>query len=247
MSENENQPAPSKQTSSVPLKKETVRVTLKAADAPPAVAPPAPTVAPPVATVPGSAPVVRPPTPSAPGAPAAPTVGGAPRPPGPAPTIPLKPVGAPTAPGMGAPTIRLATAPGPGSTGAPTIPLRPSGAPTAPGAGPTVALPKATVQLQAPTQPLGTARPTLTQSPTLQGEEEEDEGSGETVGNVLSIVGFIAAIALLAFQLMISNTWVGADYVQNPGEEKGTPKSYNAPAESPADRSLLNELFASEQ
>lgn len=243
MSENENQPAPSKQTSSVPLKKETVRVTLKAADAPPAAGPPAPTVAPPVATVPGSAPVVRPPTPTASGAP---TVGGAPRPPGPAPTIPLKPVGAPTAPGMGAPTIRLATAPGPGSTGAPTIPLRPSGAPTAPAPGPTVALPKATVQLQAPTQPLGTARPTLTQAPTLQGEEDEDEGSGETVSNVLSVVGFIAAVALVAFQLMIANTWVGAKYVQAPGEEKGTPKSYNAPAESPADRSLLSEIFSSE-
>ena len=57
MSENENQPpAPSKQTSSVPLKKETVRVTLKAADAPPAV---------PSATVP-MAPPVRPPVPTAP-------------------------------------------------------------------------------------------------------------------------------------------------------------------------------------
>jgi len=244
MSENENQPAPSKQTSSVPLKKETVRVTLKAADAPLAAGPPAPTVAPPVATVPGSAPVVRPPTPTAPGAP---VIGGAPRPPGPAPTVPLKPIGAPTAPGMGAPTIRLATAPGPGSTGAPTIPLRPSGAPTAPAPGPTIALPKATVQLQAPTQPLGTARPTLTQSPTLQGEEDEDEGSGETVANVLSIVGFIAACAVLAFQIMMAQTWVGSKYVQAAGELKGTPKSYSPPAESAPDRSLMNELFSSEK
>lgn len=232
MSENENQPAPSKQTSSVPLKKETVRVTLKAADAPPAVGSATPTFAPPVATVPGSAPVVRPPTPTSPGGP--------PRPSGPAPTVPLKPMGAPTAPGMGAPTIRLATAPGPGSTGAPTIPLRPSGAPTAPAPGPTIALPKATQLLQAPTQPLGTARPTLTQAPTLQGEDDDDEGSGETVANVLSIVGFIAALAVLAFQLMITNTWINAKYEGKPGVGDKPPAENPRPGE-------WGQLFESEQ
>lgn len=196
MSENENQPAPSKQTSSVPLKKETVRVTLKAADAPPA------------ATLPGGAPVVRPPTPG--GAPTAPSVGIRP----PAPTIPLRPAGAPTVPGAGpAPTIPLrpAGAPtAPGAGPAPTIPLRTAGAATLPGAGPGVALPKATVQLQAPTQPLGTGRPALTQSATLQLDDEE-EGAASGVATALSVVGFIAALAVLAFQLMISSTWINAE------------------------------------
>jgi hypothetical protein len=104
MSENENQPpTPSKQTSSVPLKKETVRVTLKAADAPSV----------PSSTVP-LAPPVRPPVP-----------GGAPRP---APTIPLRPPGAATAP---APTIRLATS-APMRPTTPTSPLGVGSAPTLP-------------------------------------------------------------------------------------------------------------------
>jgi hypothetical protein len=128
-------------------------------------------------------------------------------------------------------------------TGAPTIPLRSPGAPTTPGAvpapGPTIALPKATVQLQAPTQPLGTARPTLTQAPTLQSEDDEDEGSGETVANVLSIVGFIAALAVLAFQLMISNTWIHAKYEGKPGVGD------KPPAEKTTQE--WGELFQSEQ
>ena len=105
MSDNENK-NPSKQTSSVPLKKETVRVTLKAADAPPAVpsatlpANPAPTIKPP--TPPVAPPAPRPPSAQPPSG--APT---APKPPAPAPTIPLRTSGAPTA--AGAPTIKLAT------------------------------------------------------------------------------------------------------------------------------------------
>ncbi|BCU76998.1 hypothetical protein [Luteolibacter sp. LG18] len=205
MSENENQPpAPSKQTSSVPLKKETVRVTLKAADAPPA------------ATLPGGAPVVRPPSPTAPPVPSG--LGGGPRPPAPAPTIPLRPAGAPTVPGAPTAPGGAPRPPGP----APTIPLRPAGAPTlppaaggasaAPAPGPTVALPKATVQLQAPTQPLGTAaRPSFSQAATLQADDEEDSAGGEGIANALSVVGFIAALAVLAFQLMIANTWISAE------------------------------------
>ena len=204
MSENENQPAPSKQTSSVPLKKETVRVTLKAADAPPA------------ATLPGGAPVVRPPTPG--GAPTAPSVGIRP----PAPTIPLRPAGAPTVPGAGpAPTIPLRPAGAPtvpGAGPAPTIPLRAAGAPTLPGGAPGagVALPKATVQLQAPTQPLGTGRPAMTQSATLQ-MDDEDEGAASGASTALSVVGFIAALAVLAFQLMIANNWINAEDNPNKG------------------------------
>ncbi|MFZ9937004.1 MAG: hypothetical protein ACO3JG_08060 [Luteolibacter sp.] len=106
MSENENQPpAPSKQTSSVPLKKETVRVTLQAADAPKV----------PTSSVP-LAPPVRPPVP-----------GGAPKPP--APTVPLR---APAAAGPPAqPTINLAPTPTPLPPTSPA--LKPAGAaPTLP-------------------------------------------------------------------------------------------------------------------
>lgn len=211
MSENENQPpTPSKQTSSVPLtkqtssvplKKETVRVTLKAADSPPAV---------PSATV-SMAPPVRPPVP---GAPPTPT-GGPPRPPAPAPTIPLRPSGAPT---VGpAPTIRLATSPVAGAVkpaGAPTVPLRPVGA-----GAPTIALPKATVQLQPPTQPLGTAFSAKPQLATVQADEEEEEEAGEGVIKILSGVGFAAALIVLIFQLMAANTWISVE--DNPNKEEG--------------------------
>ena len=175
--ENENQASvPSKQTSSVPLKKETVRVTLKAADAPPAV---------PSATVP-MAPPVRPPVP--PGAPTAPMA--------PAPTIALRPAAKTT--GLSpAPTIRLATAT------APTSALRPPGGP------PT--LPKATVQLQAPTQPLGTAFPAPSQVALFKVEEEEEEEPYSLLVKVLSGVGFAAAIAVLVLQLMISDVWISVE------------------------------------
>lgn len=173
MSENENQPpVPSKQTSSVPLKKETVRVTLKAADAPPAV---------PSATVP-MAPPVRPPVPGAPPTPTAP-----------APTIPLRSAGSRTA--TPAPTIRLATS---GATSA----LRPGG-----GGIPT--LPKATVQLQAPTQPLGTSFPT-SQGATFKVEEEEEDANSGLV-NILAGVGFAAAVLVLIFQLLLAKTWISVE------------------------------------
>ncbi len=166
---------------------------MKAADAPPAV---------PSATVP-VAPAVRPPTPTAP-----PTA--APRPPAPAPTIPLRTAGAPTAAGAApAPTIRLATSAAP--IGAPTKPGGPAlgGAPT---------LPKATVQLQAPTQPLGTSFPSASQAATLQMEDEEEEDANEGVVNILAGVGFADALAILAFQLMLANTWISADDNPRQGE-----------------------------
>ena len=187
-------PAP-KQTSSIPLKKETVRVTLKASDAPPAT-PNAPVVAaptkPPMPTGLGAAP----PAPSV----AAPTAG-APKPPAPAPTIALRPAGAPSAPAP-APTIKLNTPGAPtvaGAAPARTVPL---------GAGPagaTVSLPKATVQLQPPTQPLGTATPTFSTA-TIQTDEDESE-KGENVATVLAIVGFLAAAAVLVIQFMTFNVW----------------------------------------
>lgn len=196
MSENENQPpSPSKQTSSVPLKKETVRVTLKAADAPPAV---------PSATVP-SAPPVRPPVPGGPPTATAPTA--APRPTvAPAPTIPLRTAGAPSA-ASPAPTIKLATSSAP--IGAGTSALRPGGAPSLPGG--TATLPKATVQLQAPTQPLGTSLSSSTQAVTMRVEEDEEEEGNDTVVKVLARVGFAAALAVLAFQLMVAKIWINAE------------------------------------
>ena len=173
MSDQENQPpSPSKQTSSVPLKKETVRVTLKAADAPPAI---------PSATVP-MAPPVRPPVPSGPPSP----TGSAPRPP--APTIPLRQAG--TAPMSPAPTIRLA----------------PTG-----GALPAAGLPKATVQLQKPTIPIGAGAP----PPTRQSfEEESDEEGNEGIVNILSGLGFAAAIVVFFFQVTTAKTWI--DVEDNP-------------------------------
>jgi hypothetical protein len=126
---------------------------------------------------------------------------GAPKAPAPAPTIALRPAGAPTAPAP-APTIRLNTPGAPTAPGAParTIPL---GAPAAGGA--TVSLPKATVQLQPPTQPLGTATPTFSTAPTIQ--TEDDEEKGETAANILSIVGFLAAAAVLVIQFMTFKIW----------------------------------------
>ncbi len=194
MSENDNQPPVpskqtgsiplSKQTSSVPLKKETVRVTLKAADAPPAV---------PSATVP-MAPPVRPPVP---GGPPTPT-GGPPRPPAPAPTIPLRTAGAPTM--SPAPTIRLATS-------APTGAIRPGGAATPP----TMALPKATMQLQTPTAPLGTSFSSPSQMATMQADDDDDQEAGEGMASILSGVGLAAALVVLAFQLMTASNWISAD------------------------------------
>jgi hypothetical protein len=217
----------SKQTSLVPLKKETVRVTLKASDA-----------SVPSATVPLAQPM-RPPL-----SPTAPTIG-APRPPAPAPTIALKkgppttPAPAPTIPlrtsvptPTATPTIRLATTNSPIGT----APLKPSGSasvpslppgmpatnlsvtPTVPGVTPT--LPKATVQLQPPTQPIGTTPPSLSQAATLKVDQldEEDEGATGSLLKILSGVGLAAAVALLAFQLMLADVWISVEDNPAPGD-----------------------------
>jgi hypothetical protein len=175
MTENDNSPpTPTKQTSSVPLKKETVRVTLKAADAPPAV---------PSSAVPMSPPVIAP----VPGTPPTPTT--------PAPTIPLRPVGKPmSAP---APTIRLAT------TAAPTSALAPGAA------SPT--LPKATVQLQAPTRPLGTSFPTSSQIATFKVEDEDEAEPDTLIVRILSGLGFAAALTALGLQLQLADIWISGD------------------------------------
>ncbi len=215
MTEPENQqPLPSKQTSSVPLKKETVRVTLKAADAPRAVSLPTPAAATPVVS---ASPVVPPSgvatsTPTAPlKAMGAPTVRTAP-----APTIPLKTMGAPTVRPAPAPTIPLKTtgAPTARPAPAPTIPLKTVGAPTG-----AVLLPKATVQLAPPTSPL--QPPGIAPSQALSfrtvAEEEEEEEKPDTLSTVFSILGFVAALVILSFQILTSMTWLNAPDNPQPG------------------------------
>lgn len=218
MSENENK-TPSKQTSSVPLKKETVRVTLKAADAPPAVpsatlpVSPAPTIKPPT-------PPVAPPAPTAPKPPTAtmPPSGAptAPRAPTPAPTIPLRTAGAPTAPG--GPTIKLATTNAP--IGAPTIALKTANTPLPGGGGaPTVSLPKATVALNPPTKPLSPTSASATQKPTLStAHENADESGAEGFSKVLAAVGLVAAIVVLGLQLKIANIWIAVEDNERSGD-----------------------------
>jgi hypothetical protein len=53
---------------------------------------------------------------------------------------------------------------------------------------------------------------------TLAANEEEEEGENEGIVNILSIVGFVAAIVVLAFQLMNASTWVSAEDNPRTGE-----------------------------
>lgn len=80
-----------------------------------------------------------------------------------------------------------------------------------------MALPKATVQLQPVTQPLGTSFAQSISSLQAADEEEEEEG-GEGLVKILSIVGFVAALVVLSFQLMTANTWISAADNQKVGD-----------------------------
>ena len=189
-----------KQTSTVPLKKETVRVTLKANPETPRAETPSIEGAPSIAA--------GPPPPSAPPAPpVAPVVAVAPTP---APTIRLKTAaGGTTGTPAPTPTVRLNT--GAHIAGAPTVPLqtRPLTT-TAPAAkAPTMQLPKATVQLN-PTKPLGPpTAPGTAQIGTMHvvdDEESEKAHKEATVVAIFSILAFVASVVLLAGQLM---TWTG--------------------------------------
>lgn len=51
-------------------------------------------------------------------------------------------------------------------------------------------------------------------------EEEEEEGANDGVVKILAGVGFAAALALLAFQLMLANTWISVE------QEKDTNPRY---------------------
>lgn len=80
-----------------------------------------------------------------------------------------------------------------------------------------MALPKATVQLQAPTQPLGTTF-SPSQAPTLATDDEDEEEVGQGLANILSGVGLAAALIVLAFQLMAAGTWINAEDNEKKGD-----------------------------
>ncbi len=68
------------------------------------------------------------------------------------------------------------------------------------------------MQLQPPTQPLGTSGPSLTQAATIRTSDEEEESAGvTTISNILSILGFIGAAAVVVLQSMTVNLWDGWD------------------------------------
>jgi hypothetical protein len=175
-------------TSAVPLKQETMRVTLKAE-----VGPKSPT--PPAASAP-SAPKMPAP------APTIPLGGGAPRMPAPAPTIPL----GGGAPRIAAPAPTVSLNVGPSVGGPATIPLA-----TQPLGNASQPLPKATVQLQQ-TQEL-TQQGVVTpgeQSPTIQtvvdGESSADRASnGETI---LAVAAFLLSLFLLFSQFQRAGIWI---------------------------------------
>ena len=199
-------PKPSTKTSTVPLKKETVRITLRAR--PEETGP----VAPKGSTAPipakgGTAPA-PPPAPSAPAAPTPPPAPpapatpppGAPQPPG-AKTIPLAKAPAP-APGgggvpVGAKTIPLAKAPKPGgipAVGKQTTPLGKPGA-----ARP---LPQATVKLQQ-TQPMTKGAETpISSAPNIRSTAVDDDEDWEEEYEESGLVAFSVVVLILALAVL---------------------------------------------
>jgi hypothetical protein len=81
-----------------------------------------------------------------------------------------------------------------------------------------MALPKATVQLQPPTQPLGTSFPPSQMGTMVSADDDDDEGGNEGIINILSIVGFVAALVVLAFQLMTASVWISVEDNPRAGE-----------------------------
>lgn len=199
MSDQRKEPKPTKsmtKTSAVPIRKETVRVTLKA---------------PPQA---GKGP-------TAPPAPLAPPSGAVSAPP--APTIPLKTSGPGTAvPPAPAPTVKLQTGASAGpttklATPAPTVRLNtptggPGTVPLAMGAA-SQQLPKATVQLTQ-TQPMDAAT-TPSQAATIRtADDDSSSESGEGVLAGLSVVSLVAALIVLGVQLATASIWVNGDWAK---------------------------------
>jgi hypothetical protein len=90
---------------------------------------------------------------------------------------------------------------------------------TPPGGAGTQALPKATVQLGSATQALGAPTAlSATQGASIQTAVDDDDEENETVANVLSIVAFVIALAVLALQLTTAMKWTDE---QEPVRGKG--------------------------
>ncbi|MEM7386536.1 MAG: hypothetical protein AAF514_16470, partial [Verrucomicrobiota bacterium] len=170
--------APKTKTSTVPLKKETVRITLKSKPGEAAAsggpkkpaAPAVPKVAPIAPKTPGAAPKAP-----------APSVGGA-KPPAPAApkasdqTGPVRVKPAAAAPAAGKSTQQLKSEPA-GKAG-------------------TKPLPKATVKLK-PTQSVTPKTPTI-----LSGEVPDDDGGEESLLTPIALLAVILSVVVLAIQLM---------------------------------------------
>jgi hypothetical protein len=86
--------------------------------------------------------------------------------------------------------------------------------PALPPSGATTQLPKATVQLQPPTSPIGAGVPAPTIAAAPVAEETEEASPLE---KILAGVGLVAALVLLALQLSLANTWISAPDNPNAG------------------------------
>ena len=235
----DNNPKPMKKTSAVPLRKETVRVTLKAnpsdngnsgaADSPPA---PAPTIS---LKAPASGPPAVPPP-----APTTPTPPRAPKAP---PTVKLQtapnPVAAPTvaassfagaknlvpppkpstlkiaSPDFDEPKATDSAVPEP----APTVGLATPGTDQPAGAS-SQPLPKATVQIQQG-EPMSVQAEgggdSLLSTVSVEDPEEAAAQRAEGTATVLSAVALVAAVIVLGIQLGTANIWVNDETHESPG------------------------------
>ena len=221
---------PLKKTSAVPLRKETVRVTLKAPGSPPATPAPAPTI--PLAGGVPKPPAAKSMTPDTAKVDAKPPAnvdlpdvtsavplkqetmrvtlkageeGGAPGAPPAAPKAPSAPAPAPTIPlGGGVPKPAAAAPTVKLATSPATIPLA-----TQPLGGASQQLPKATVQLQQ-TQQLTTPIAGGSQVATIQTASDDDietsEGQGLAIG--LSVAAFLVSLILLWLSLDHASVWI---------------------------------------
>jgi hypothetical protein len=76
--------------------------------------------------------------------------------------------------------------------------------------GSPIALPKATVPLQAPSAPAAAVSPLAMPAVLPDDEVEEEEESAGKLESTLSIVALVAAVIVLGFQFVVASTWVKA-------------------------------------
>ncbi len=195
-------------TAAVPLRQETMRVTLKSDNSG---APMAPT--PSVPKNQGSPTVPLTPNAGTPATTPAPIAT-------PAPTIPLANAGIPQ-PATPAPTIPI-------STGNVPLATQPIGLATAS----SQPLPKATVELQQ-TQQLGAPLGVSATMPSLQNQWEEEMDRGAGMMKILSIAAFVVALLALGAQLIHSKQWLDQhkdgkwSELSNPSPKFKTKKTVN--------------------